>query len=72
MNILYSRTSFKPLTPIAFRLISTLEARRFMQIPDGVQYPSKTFTEDMLKKQYLKLAKIYHPDAKGTSVGNLC
>ena len=39
-----------------------------MQIPDGVQYPSKTFTEEMLKKQYLKLAKVYHPDAKGTSV----
>jgi hypothetical protein len=54
---------------LTHRKISTLEARRFMQIPDGVQYPSKAFNEDMLKKQYLKLAKVYHPDAKGTAVG---
>jgi hypothetical protein len=45
--------------------ISTLEARRIMQIPDGVVYPSKQYTEEMLKKQYLKLAKVYHPDAQG-------
>jgi hypothetical protein len=43
--------------------LSILEARRIMQIPDGVVYPSKQFTEDHLKKQYLKLAKVYHPDA---------
>jgi hypothetical protein len=41
-----------------------------MQIPDGIIYPSKQFTEDHLKKQYLKLAKVYHPDAQGTSVKN--
>jgi len=56
---------------LTHRKISTLEARRFMQIPDGVQYPSKAFNEDMLKKQYLKLAKVYHPDAKGTAVGHV-
>jgi hypothetical protein len=54
--------STKTLLHWSIRKISTLEARRFMQIPDGVQYPSKQFTEDMLKKQYLKLAKVYHPD----------
>lgn len=43
--------------------LTILEARRIMQIPDGVVYPSKQFTEDHLKKQYLKLAKVYHPDA---------
>jgi len=55
-------------TPLASHFVrsfslSILEARRIMQIPDGVVYPSKQFTEDHLKKQYLKLAKVYHPDA---------
>lgn len=54
-----------PLTSYFVRSfsLSILEARRIMQIPDGVVYPSKQFTEDHLKKQYLKLAKVYHPDA---------
>jgi len=30
--------------------ISTLEARRIMQIPDGTAYPSPLYTEDHLKK----------------------
>lgn len=47
------------------RLISTLEAKRVMQIPDASS-PSQAMlfmNEDYLKKQYLKLAKVYHPDA---------
>ena len=55
-------TLTSPLLRRGFAL-SILEARRIMQIPDGVIYPSKQFTEDHLKKQYLKLAKVYHPDA---------
>jgi hypothetical protein len=46
-------------------LISTLEAKRVMQIPDASS-PSQAMlfmNEDYLKKQYLKLAKVYHPDA---------
>ena len=66
-QLLYAKT----LLHWSIRKITTLEARRFMQIPDGVQYPSKQFTEDMLKKQYLKLAKLYHPDGQGTSVSKL-
>jgi len=47
------------------RLISTLEAKRVMQIPDASS-PTQAMlfmNEDYLKKQYLKLAKVYHPDA---------
>lgn len=40
-----------------------------MQIPDGVVFPSAMMSEEHLKKQYLKLAKVCHPDAAGTAVG---
>ena len=64
----HNRSLLRRLTPLASHFVrsfslSILEARRIMQIPDGVVYPSKQFTEDHLKKQYLKLAKVYHPDA---------
>jgi|LauGreDrversion4_2_1035121.scaffolds.fasta_scaffold230957_3 hypothetical protein len=52
------------------RRISTLEAKRIMQIPDA-STPSQAMmfmNEEYLKKQYLKLAKVYHPDAQGSSV----
>lgn len=39
-----------------------------MQIPEGAQYQGQFMNEEYLKKQYLKLAKVYHPDAQGTSV----
>jgi hypothetical protein len=61
-SLLRQRTPFASYFVRSFSL-SILEARRIMQIPDGVVYPSKQFTEDHLKKQYLKLAKVYHPDA---------
>jgi hypothetical protein len=61
-SLLRRRTPFASHFVRSFSL-SILEARRIMQIPDGVVYPSKQFTEDHLKKQYLKLAKVYHPDA---------
>lgn len=40
--------------------ISQVEARRIMQIPNEDLH---LINEDYLRKQYLKLAKIYHPDA---------
>ena len=52
------------------RRISTLEAKRIMQIPDA-STPSQAMmfmNEEYLKKQYLKLAKVYHPDSQGSSV----
>jgi len=56
--LLVSRSSsiFMP----AVRSISTAEARRVMQMPES---GGTRLTEEELKKQYLKLAKIYHPDA---------
>ena len=55
------------LLAIPCRLISITEARRIMQLSDT----DRRISDEDLKKQYLKLAKIYHPDSsnsKGTDV----
>lgn len=61
-------TPSRCLLGVQVRKITTLEAKRIMQIPDG---STQVYNEDFLKKQYLKLAKVYHPDAQGTVVSNL-
>ncbi|TNV83551.1 hypothetical protein FGO68_gene13839 [Halteria grandinella] len=61
-NALLYRNQY--LITIHVRKITTLEARRIMQIPDG---STQAYNDDFLKKQYIKLAKVYHPDAQGTA-----
>ncbi len=63
-RLIFKSTSNSSLTLIPLFHISTTEARRIMQLSDA----SMPLNDEELKKQYLKLAKIYHPDAQGSSV----
>lgn len=64
MNLINRKSfNFFPKHSIISQLvwcISQAEARKIMQIPPE---EGENLKEEYLKKQYLKLAKVYHPDA---------